>query len=98
MTSWPSKIARRCPKRRCVFGSDTLCIAADDNGHYRAAFEPTMLLEGGVVNVRFRQAGYATAMLHLTGITTGTYADSHCAITSRVTLSRDPVACLPIQE
>ncbi len=82
----------------CVFGSDTLCIAADNNGNYRAAFEPTMLLEGGVVDVRFRKAGYATALLHLTGLTTGTYTDKHCAISSRVTLTRDPVDCLPLQE
>ena len=82
----------------CVFGSDTLCVAADDDGHYRAAFEPIMLLDGGVLDVRFRKAGYPTAMLHLTGLTTGKWDGTHCAISSRVTLTRQPVECRLLPE
>jgi hypothetical protein len=82
----------------CVFGTDTLCVATDGSGHYRAAFEPTMLLEGGVLDLRFRKSGYPTAMLHLTDLTTGKWDDTHCAISSRVTLSRQPVECRPLQD
>lgn len=82
----------------CVFGTDTLCVASDDDGHYRAAFEPTMLREGGVLDVRFRKTGYPTALLHLTDITTGRWDETHCAISSRVTLTRQPVECRPLPE
>jgi hypothetical protein len=82
----------------CVFGSDTLCVAADNGGHFRQAFEPGMLLDGGVLDVRFRKSGYPTAMLHLTELTTGKWDETHCAISSRVTLTRQPVECRPLPE
>lgn len=82
----------------CAFGTDTLCVATDDGGHYRMAFDPVMLLEGGVLDVRFRTAGYPTAMLHLSRLTTGKWDETDCAISSRVTLTRQPVECRPIPQ
>jgi hypothetical protein len=82
----------------CVFGSDTLCVAADGEGHYRVAFDSVMLRDGGVLDVRFRAAGYPTAMLHLANVTTGKWDETHCAISSRVTLTRQPVECRRLPE
>lgn len=82
----------------CVFSSDTLCIAADKNGKYRAAVLVSNLLEGGRADVRFRASGYPTAILELADLSEGKYSDAHCRISARVTLTRQPVACVPLHE
>jgi hypothetical protein len=83
----------------CVFGTDTLCVAANKEGVYRAAFFEQMLLEGGSVSVRFRPSGYPTAIVHLDSLAAGKNAVRvDCAISQRVTLSRDETACLPLQD
>ncbi len=82
----------------CVFTSDTLCIQADKGGSYRVAFLVSNLLEGGRADVRFRGAGYPTAHLELADLVEGTYPDTHCLISRRVTLSRAPVTCLSPNE
>jgi hypothetical protein len=83
----------------CVFGADTLCVAADAKGEYRAAFYEEVLLEGGAVTVRFRPAGFPTAIAQLDSLLPGRAAIRvDCAISQRVTVSREPTACLPIQD
>jgi hypothetical protein len=83
----------------CVFGSDTLCVAADAQGNYRAAFFEQVLLEGGAVTVRFRPSGFPTAIARLDSLVPGRAAIRvDCAISERVTLSREPTACLPLQD
>jgi len=82
----------------CVFTADTLCVAADKGGKYRAAVRISNLLEGGRADVRFRAPGYPTAVLALADLTEGTYSEAHCRISARVTLTRQPVACISSSE
>lgn len=82
----------------CVFASDTLCVGADNNGHYSAALLVSELLEGGRADVRFRASGYPTAILQLSDLAEGKREDTNCIISTRVTLSRQPVACISSDE
>ena len=82
----------------CVFTADTLCVAADNHGKYRAAVLISNLLEGGRADVRFRASGYPTAILALADLTEGKYAEAHCRISDRVTLTNQPVACISSNE
>lgn len=83
----------------CVFGADTLCVAADDEGFYRAAFDERMLLDSGSVTVRFRPSGYPVAVVHLDSLAASRTATRvNCAISQQVTLNREPTACLPLQD
>lgn len=83
----------------CVFGADTLCVAANAKGEYRAAFFEEVLLEGGAVTVRFRPAGYPLAVAQLDSLLPGRDAIRvDCAISQRVTVSREATACLPIRD
>ena len=83
----------------CVFGADTLCVAADDEGFYRAAFDERMLLDSGSVTVRFRPSGYPVAVVHLDSLAASRTATKvNCAISQQVTLNREPTACLPLQD
>lgn len=82
----------------CVFTADTLCVAADSQGKYRAAVLISDLLEGGRADVRFRASGYPTAVLALADLTEGKYTEAHCRVSARVTLSRQPVACISQNE
>ena len=83
----------------CVFGADTLCVATDAKGKYRAAFFEEVLLEGGALTVRFRPRGYPTAIAQLDSLLPGRDATRvDCAISQRVTVSREPATCLPIQD
>jgi hypothetical protein len=81
----------------CVFGTDTLCVAADQHGAYRAEMREGMLLEGASVSVRFRAPGLPTALTELEGLEPGEVMRVDCAITNRFTLSNRPVSCLPVE-
>ena len=81
----------------CVFGTDTLCVASDQNGSYRAEMREAFLLEGKSLTVRFRAPGLPSALAELHDVETGDPTRLDCAISSRFTLSNRPVACLPIQ-
>ena len=80
----------------CVFGTDTLCVAADENGHFKTATKAEMLLEGGALTVRFRAAGRQAAVAQLDSVQTGVTTRVDCAVSSRFSVSSGPVACLPI--
>jgi hypothetical protein len=82
----------------CVFTSDTLCVKADKGGTYRVAFHVSNLLEGGRADVRFRSSGYPTALLELSELVEGTYSDTHCVISRRLTLGSQPVTCISPNE
>ena len=81
----------------CVFGTDTLCVATDQNGTYQAGMSQGMLLEGASLTVRFRAQGLPTALAELEGVETGEVTQVDCAISNRFTLSNRPVTCLPVQ-
>jgi len=81
----------------CVFGTDTLCVASDQHGAYRAEMREEMLLEGRSLTVRFRVQGLPSALAELRDLETGDPTRVDCAISTRLTLSDRPVACLPIQ-
>jgi len=81
----------------CVFGTDTLCVASDQQGIYRAGMSEGMLLEGASLTVRFRAQGLPTALAELEGLVAGDITRVDCAISNRLTLSERPVTCLPVQ-
>jgi hypothetical protein len=79
----------------CVFGADTVCIAADQDGRYAGYVRDRQLLEGGHVRVRFRIAGLRPAFADLDSLVPGDQVTLDCAISTRMTLGTDPVPCLP---
>jgi hypothetical protein len=79
----------------CVFGADTVCIAADQRGRYAAYVRDRQLLEGGHVRVRFRLTGLRPAFADLDSLAPGDQITLDCAISTRMTLGTDPVPCLP---
>jgi hypothetical protein len=80
----------------CAFGTDTLCIATDGDGHYRTAFRETFLLADSSVSVRYRIEGLRPAIVVLTQLMPGETTVSDCAISNRVALTREPAVCLPV--
>jgi len=80
----------------CVFGTDTLCVAADENGHFKAATKVEMLLEGGVLTVRFRAPGRQVAVARIDSVQVGVVTRVDCAVSNRFSVSSGPAACLPV--
>ncbi len=80
----------------CVFGTDTLCVAADENGHFKAATRVEMLLEGGVLTVRFRAPGRQVAVARIDSVQVGVVTRVDCAVSNRFSVSSGPAACLPV--
>jgi len=80
----------------CVFGTDTLCVAADENGQFKAATKVEMLLEGGVLTVRFRAPGRQVAVARIESVQAGVVTRVDCAVSNRFSVSSGPVACLPV--
>ncbi len=81
----------------CVFGTDTLCVASDENGEFKAQLREIMLLEGQALTLRFRPQGRPPAFAALTDVETGEVTRVDCGVSSRLTLSAEPAACLPLQ-
>jgi hypothetical protein len=81
----------------CVFGTDTLCLASDLNGEYKAQMRDIMLLEGQALTVRFRPQGYPPAFAKLTDIEPGEVTRVDCGVSSRLTLSAEPATCFPLE-
>lgn len=90
----------RAPAARaevCVFGTDTLCVASQQDGTYQTEMRSDMLLEGNALTVRFRITGLPTALAELNDVQVGEVTRVDCGISNRMTLSTEPVACLPIE-
>ncbi len=80
----------------CLFGTDTLCVRADDDGHYWMSTYGSMVMDDSTVVLRFRIGGVPPAYTTLVGLTDDEKRVVNCAISNRVTLSNQPRACLPI--
>jgi len=81
----------------CVFGTDTLCLASDQFGEYKAQVRDMMLLEGQALTVRFRPQGYPPAFAELSNLEPGEVTRVDCGISSRLTLSAEPATCFPLE-
>ena len=80
----------------CLFGTDTLCVRADNKGHYWMSTYGSMVMDDSTVVLRFRIQGGQPAYSTQVGMTDDEKREVSCAISNRVTLSNQPRACLPI--
>jgi len=80
----------------CLFGTDTLCVRANNDGHYWMSTYGSVVMDDSTVVLRFRIEGGQPAYSTLVGLTRKEAREVNCAISNRVTLSNEPRACLPI--
>jgi hypothetical protein len=80
----------------CLFGTDTLCVRADNNGHYWMSTYGSMVMDDSTVVLRFRMDGMQPAYSTQIGMRGDEKRVVNCAISNRVTLSNQPRACLTI--
>jgi hypothetical protein len=80
----------------CLFGTDTLCVRANDDGHYWMSTYASVKLADSSVVLRFRIAGGQPAYSTQTGVADDEKRVVNCALSNRVTMSNQPRACLPI--
>lgn len=82
----------------CAFGADTTCVQADRTGRYRLALAVEHVDERGELTLRFRIGGIRPAVTTVEHLEPGTVTAVSCAISTRMSLSREPTACLPPPE
>ena len=80
----------------CLFGTDTLCVRADDKGHYWMSTYGSMVMDDSTVVLRFRIDGVQPAYSTQVGMTDDEKRMVNCAISNRMTLSNQRRTCLPI--
>lgn len=73
----------------CVYGADTVCVRADQNGHYRVR------LTEQTVWLRFRLGNQHPHRTEPFPVIVGGRVEVSCAIADRLVVSPDPVPCLP---
>lgn len=72
----------------CVFGSDTTCVRADDQGVYMVAWE-----YDEKVNIRFRITGVRPAMVEALEVVQGEIHAVDCRLSTRLSLATTPGSC-----
>ncbi len=80
----------------CLFGTDTLCVRANDDGHYWMSTYGSVVMDDSTVVLRFRMDGMQPAYSTQIGMRGDEKRVVNCAISNRVTLSNQPRACLTI--
>jgi hypothetical protein len=75
----------------CALGLDTLCVRADGRGHY------SMRLTEQTAVFRFRYGALAPAASDTVRIVPPQGYTINCALSNRMVLSDQPVACQPVQ-
>ncbi|MFQ5551726.1 MAG: carboxypeptidase-like regulatory domain-containing protein [Gemmatimonadales bacterium] len=72
----------------CLYGSDTTCVRANDNGEYRI-----FLAREETVTLRYRVAGARPAVIMGIHLTPPEVVILNCTLSTRLTLSTEPGAC-----
>ena len=79
----------------CAFGADTLCVRANERGHYWLQVRAQILLEGGEMTLRFRVPGMHPSAARLSEVEADSKTTVSCSISNRASFSMEPRACLP---